>query len=254
LGLPILGAIPHVPTQPRRLRDRQEREVAPLIEALRGVRMAILTAADQVSPLVFTISSPGSGDGKSFLASHIAFAFAEAGFQTILVDGDIRRGRLHQRFALDRRPGLCDVLQGGVPLEVAIRTTDYPELHVLPCGARLHHAPELLGGPGMAVVMAELRRRYQVVICDSPPLSAGIDPYVIAAATGRLMLVMRTGISHREMMSAKLSVLGRMPIDLLGVVMNDVPPDPSYGYYSYYLPGYETKEEAPSDGGIIVSA
>jgi capsular exopolysaccharide synthesis family protein len=214
--------------------------------------MSILTAAEQASPLVFTISSPGSGDGKSFLASHIAFAFAEAGFQTVLVDGDIRRGRLHQRFGLDRRPGLSDVLTGGVSLDEALRPTDYPELHVLPCGARVHHAPELLGGPGMSVVMAELRRRFQVVICDSPPLSAGIDPYVLAAATGRLMLVMRTGISHREMMGAKLHVLGRMPIDLLGVVMNDVPPDPSYGYYSYYLPGYETKDEASSDGMITV--
>lgn len=252
LGLPILGAIPHVPSLPRRLRDRQDREVAPLIEALRGVRMSVLTAADQASPLVLTVSSPGSGDGKSFLASHIAFAFAEAGYQTVLVDGDIRRGRLHQRFGLERRPGLCDVLQGGVSLDAALRATDYPELTVLPCGARMHHAPELLGGPGMAVVMAELRRRYQVVICDSPPLSAGIDPYILAAATGRLVLVMRTGISHREMMSAKLSVLGRMPIDLLGVVMNDVPTDPTYGYYSYYLAGYETRDEAPTDGRITV--
>jgi capsular exopolysaccharide synthesis family protein len=246
LGLPILGAIPHVQGIRRHLHEGQDRSVAPLIEALRGIRMSVLTAAPDADPLLLAISSPGSGDGKSFVASHLAFAFAEAGYRTLLIDGDSRRGRLNQRFGIPRRPGLCDVLLGTTSLDDALKPTDYADLTILPCGTRAHHAPELLGGPGMAVLMADLRRRFQVIICDTPPLSAGIDPYVLAVATGRLLLVLRTGISHREMMTAKLSVIERMPIDLLGVVMNDVPPDATYGYYSYYLAGYEAGDETPA--------
>lgn len=247
LRLPILGAIPHLGTPARggeaaRLPAGSD-GVAPLIESLRGIRMALLTEAREGHPILFTISSPGSGDGKSFIASHLAHSFAEAGFATVLVDGDVRRGHLHRRFGASRRPGLCDLLQGTGTLEAALCATDYPDLTLLPCGARARRAPELLAGPGMGRVMESLRRRFQVVVVDSPPLSAGIDPYVLSVATGRLLLVMRSGVSHREMMAAKLSVLGRMPIDLMGVVMNDVPHDPSYGYYSYYLEGYDARDE-----------
>lgn len=248
LHLPILGAIPHLGVPARvgeaaRLPAGAADGAAPLTESLRGIRMALLTEAQAGRPILFTISSPGSGDGKSFISSHLAYSFAEAGFATVLVDGDVRRGHLHRRFNAPRRPGLCDLLQGTGTLDTALCPTDYPDLTLLPCGARTRRAPELLAGPEMGRVIDALRRRFQVVVVDSPPLTAGIDPYVLSVATGRLLLVMRSGVSHREMMAAKLGVLERMPIDLMGVVMNDVPPDPSYGYYTYYLEGYDARDE-----------
>jgi succinoglycan biosynthesis transport protein ExoP len=252
LGLPIIGAIPHVPRPDPAAGSKGALTdgMSSLVEALRGVRMSILNSAGDEPPLMLTISSPGPGDGKSFLASHLAFTFAEAGYRTLLVDGDMRRGRLHRRFGTGRRPGLCDVLQGE-PVESAIRTTDYPSLSIMPCGIQSQRAPEYLTGPRMAAVMAELGRLFQVVVFDSPPLSAGIDAYVEAVATGRMVLVLRNGVSHREMMTAKLGVLGRMPIEVLGVVMNDVPAGPDYAYFSYYLPGYQAKDEDPHPAAIV---
>jgi capsular exopolysaccharide synthesis family protein len=250
LGLPILGAIPHLPGG----RDRSNRPVGPLIEALRGVRMSVAVAAGDATPLTLAISSPGSGDGKSFVTSHLAFTFAEAGFRTLLIDGDIRRGHLHQRFNLERRPGLSDVLQDHRKLSEALHPSGYPGLSVLPCGARAHFAPELLGGASMTELMDELRGRFDVILCDTPPLTAGIDPFVLAGVTGRMLLVLRNGFSHRETMSAKLAVLGRLPIELLGVVMNDVGTDAAYGYYSYYLPGYEARDEGNPDEIVTVAS
>lgn len=248
LGLPLLGVLPHVAAAPRGVGARVLPTAGPLIESLRGIRMSLLTLAAEVPSLTLAISSPGSGDGKSFVSAHLALAFAEAGYRTLLVDGDIRCGRQHQRFGVERRPGLCDVLREGVPVGDALHATGHAGLSLLTCGARVRLGPELLAGPAMGALMSELRERFDVIVCDTPPLSAGVDPYVISAVTGRLLLVVRTGISDREMMTAKLAVLRRMPVELLGVVMNDVPPDRSYGYYSYYLEGYEAQDETAGIG------
>jgi tyrosine-protein kinase Etk/Wzc len=247
LGLTILGALPHLP-RARKGEELRPAAAGPLIESLRGVRLTLLTLAEGRAPLAFAISSPGSGDGKSFLSSHLAFAFAEAGFRTVLVDGDIRCGRLHQRFGADRRPGLSDILQGSASLGDALRTTGYTGLQILPCGSRAQLAPELLASTAMESLMDELRGRCDVIICDTPPLSAGIDPFVLATVTGRLLLVVRNGVSDRETLAGKLDVIDRMPAQLLGVVMNDVPMDRAYGYYAYHLAGYEARDES---GGAL---
>ncbi len=98
----------------------------------------------------------------------------------------------------------------------------------------------------MNELFGELRDLYDVIIVDSPPLTAGVDPFILGTVTGALLVVLRTGHSHRDITGAKLEVLDRLPIRLLGAVLNDVPRGAAYGYYayySYYLPGYEAVDE-----------
>ena len=107
----------------------------------------------------------------------------------------------------------------------------------------------------MADLFSELREQYDVIVVDSPPLTAGVDPFVLGTVTGALLVVLRTGKSHRGITGAKLEVLERLPIRLLGAVLNDVPRGAAYGYYayySYYLPGYEAVEEAGTSGPQVV--
>src|SRR5690606_5174266 len=111
----------------------------------------------------------------------------------------------------------------------------------------LTNGPELLSSPGMADLVREVKQRFRVVLMDSAPLGAGIDPYALAALSGNLLLVMRTGSTDRQLAMAKLEAMGRLPVRILGALMNDVAPGSLYGYsyYSYhsYLPGYELSEE-----------
>ena len=114
------------------------------------------------------------------------------------------------------------------------------------CSCQFDCAPEVLGSPAMTQFIADLRNQYDVILVDSPPLTAGVDPFVLGTVTGALLLVLRTGHSHRDITGAKLEVLDRLPIRLLGAVLNDVPHGAAYGYYSYYsyyLPGYEAVDE-----------
>ncbi|HVZ78197.1 MAG TPA: polysaccharide biosynthesis tyrosine autokinase, partial [Gemmatimonadaceae bacterium] len=242
LGLAILGTVPHLKTGRRGAVNA--RDEAMFREAVRGIRMNLAYAHGAAGPLVVTVSSPGSADGKSFLSLNLARAFAESGRRTLLVDGDMRRGALHRRCSAQRRPGLADLLSGTITVDQAIQPTAFAGLDFVGSGTRTHDAPELLGRAAMTQCMGEFRSRYEVIICDSPPLVAGIDPFVLAAASGNLLLVVRTGVSLRDVTNVKLEMLARMPVRLLGAVLNDVPGGRTYGYYSPYLPGYETLDEA----------
>jgi capsular exopolysaccharide synthesis family protein len=246
LGLAILGAIPHL----RGGKDTVTRPHAnnAFNEALRDLRMNVSYAFGASGPVTFAMTSPGSEDGKSFLASNLARVFAENGRRTVLIDGDLRRGQLHRRFSVERNPGLADYLGGNASIDQVLRTTEIAGLDIITSGIRRADAPELLGTQRMLQIIGEMRSRYDVVICDSPPLAAGIDAAVLGAATGNLVVTVRTGVSLREVAAAKLDIIARLPIRVLGAILNDVPNGNVYSYYAHYaLPGYEaTNERVPS--------
>ena len=244
LGLPILGTIPEIKRAKGRIASPDE--AAQVVEAFRSIRMSLSHSFDSGDPIALTISSPAPGDGKSLIASNLALSFAEAGYRTVLVDGDIRRGGLHHTFGLERRPGLVDHLAGEVSFAAILRPATHPLLTLIPCGSRRHLGPELLGSVRMREVMDQLRRDYQVIIMDSPPLGAGIDPFVLATVAGHLAIVLRAGETDRQLTEAKLQIVDRLPVRMLGAILNDV--RLSEGAYKYYRYSYgyvaEVDEEA----------
>ena len=244
LGLSILGTIPQI-----RHHGASPEEAAQVIEAFRSVRLNLMHSYDQGSVVALAISSPSPGDGKSLIASNLALSFAEAGYRTVLVDGDIRRGDLHRTFGVERRPGLLDHLSGEADPTAVLRPTTHVNLMVVPCGTRRRQGPELLGSARMQDFINVLRGRFEVIIIDTPPLGAGIDPFVLGTATGNLALVLRAGETDRQLAEAKLQVLDRLPIRLLGAILNDVRVgEGAYKYYAYsygYLAGDEETAELP---------
>ncbi|MGH7631149.1 MAG: polysaccharide biosynthesis tyrosine autokinase [Gemmatimonadales bacterium] len=242
LGLSIFGAIPAI----KNLKSGKEdlEEASHVVEAFRTIRLNLVHSYGAAGPVLLTISSPGAGDGKSLVCSNLALSFAEAGYKTLLLDGDIRRGELHRMFGAERIPGLIDYLMRNATIDEVLRNTTHKNLALLPSGTRRHHGPELLGSGTMNDLMAELKSRYNVVIIDSPPLGAGIDPFVLGTATGNIMLVLRSGETDRQMAEAKIRLLDRLPIRVLGAVLNDIrTSESSYQYYSYVY-GYVSDEDA----------
>jgi Mrp family chromosome partitioning ATPase len=113
----------------------------------------------------------------------------------------------------------------------------------------MQSAPELLGSPAMLQLLMALRSGYNVVLLDSPPLGAGVDPLVLGTASGSLLVVLRSGVTDRELAEAKLDALDRLPIRILGAVLNDIRPGGHnrYYHYQYYTPGYEARDESAED-------
>lgn len=241
LGLTIVGGVPRIAKDA----TADPEEQAQVVEAFRTIRMNLRYALDgHGGSLSLAVSSPGPGDGKSLVSANIAVSFAEAGYRTLLVDGDIRRGQLHESFRdpIPRRPGLIDYLTGMVPLESVLRETGVDNLTLVPCGTRRHRGPELLQSPMLPAFLDEMRTRYDVVIVDTPPLAAGIDPFVLASATGNMILVFRAGETDRRLAHARIGLLNRLPVNVVGAVLNDIKAEGSYKYYSY-LYGYSLDED-----------
>lgn len=241
LGLQVIGAIPTVP-KPEEA-DKDPEAMLQSVEAFRGLRMNLHHAFD-APPVMVTISSPGVGDGKSMVSSNLALSFAEAGFRTLLIDGDIRRGKLHSVFGLERRPGLLDYLAGDADLVRVMRDVPvHGSLTLIPSGTRRHRGPELLTSARLTTLLDTVRSRFDVILVDSAPLAAGVDAYALGVATQNMILVMRTGHTDRRIAKAKLKLLERLPVRVIGAVVNAVPSSEVYAEYSY-LYGYGPDSDA----------
>ncbi len=252
LGLEVLGAIPTIKQS-----DKEAVRFATatqVVEAFRTVRLTLTHALQAPPPIVVTITSPSPGDGKSLISSNLALSFADAGYRTLLIDGDVRRGQMHSCFGLDRRPGLVEYLSGASPVEEVLRPVTHSNLTVMTCGARRSQAPELLASQAMVKMVDQLRASFDAIIIDSAPLSAGIDPYALAAVAGRVILVMKTGVTDRRTTQAKLALMDRMPVEIVGAVLNDYRAEGAYRYYGYLdeyaLESDEDANETPLIAGV----
>lgn len=237
MGLNILGAVPAL--RGGRLGSG---DMALAVEAFRSIQLSLTHAAADGGPITVTFSSPGASDGKSFVTSNLAIAFADMGHRTLVIDGDVRRGSMHKLLGATHKPGLTDYLSGRTDRNSIIQETRYPLLHFIGCGSRQDGGPKLLGSPLMRNLMRDLRADYDVILVDSPPLGACADPMILATMTRNMVLVVRSGSTDRALAESKLDALDRLPVRVLGAVLNDVSQGGPYRYYSY-MTGYELIEE-----------
>src|SRR5260370_37318479 len=106
MGRSTLGAVPHVQRGNGNGRAPADADGTEAVEALRGIRLNVQHAYGAAGPALITITSPGRGDGKSFVTANLALAFAQIGYRTLLIDGDVRSGALHGLLRAARRPWL----------------------------------------------------------------------------------------------------------------------------------------------------
>ena len=241
LGLSIAGAVPRFPKGGANANSPEQ--MSQLVESIRTIRMHISQAAGV--PCSIAVSSPSPGDGKSFISANLAMSFAEAGFRTVLVDADTRRGKLHETFSLPNSLGLTDYLLGLTDLESVKRATGNELLTVITRGKQNPKSPELLASAALPALADQLRNNYTVVVFDTPPLSAGIDAYAIASAAHNLLVVLRVGETNRRLAAAKVKLVDRLPVRLVGAVLNCVKLTAEFDTYRYAY-GYGVDEEKSS--------
>jgi succinoglycan biosynthesis transport protein ExoP len=247
LGLVIAGAVPRIPK--RRADTTNPEQVVQFMESFRTLRLHIMHSArgDRVR---VAITSAAAGDGKSLISSNLALSYAEAGQRTLLIDGDTRRGSLHRIFGLKGKGGLTEYLLGKLHESELVKATSHKNLSLISCGQRNGINPELLASSKLKNLIDQLGESFDVVIVDTPPLAAGIDAYALSAAAGNILMVLRMGRTQRRLASAKLALLDRLPVYILGSVLNDVPTYGEFQYYTAYSAGYSL-DEAPSTRDLV---
>jgi non-specific protein-tyrosine kinase len=227
-NLPILGRIPSA---------KRQWQVAlfngnPLqAEAFRRLRTAIFTVGRDVPLRTLLVTSAGPGEGKSTIVANLAFAIAQAGRRTIVLDGDLRRPTLHRIFDLSNECGLSSVLKQEVSLSKAVQDSAIPGVCVLTSGPLPPNPAELLDSPRMTTLVEQLEKQFDIVLLDAPALLAVTDAAVRAPTVDGVMLVVGRAQARREAVQAACQHLADVKSRWVGVVVNRAEQDGSYYRY-----------------------
>lgn len=197
----------------------------PATEAYRSLRTNINFSRPSSPPKALVFTSPMPGDGKSTTAANMALVLAQQGGRVLLVDGDMRRGSLHEAFGERAEPGLSNVLVAAVPLADALRAVRLRGGHTLdflPSGVHPPNPAELLASDAMSAMLREVADRYDVVVFDAPPLNLVTDAALLGTRADGVVLVARAGVTEEEALAYALEQIERVRAPLLGTVLNGV--------------------------------
>jgi len=243
LDVPFLGMIPAVKASTDHGGESLmlHADVPPSFgEAIRGVRTAVLFSSAEEGARSLVITSTGPHEGKTLVSSSLAIAIAQAGQRTVVVDADMRRPRLHEALGRSQEPGLSNVLVGEATLSDATRATSVENLWVLSAGHIPPNPAELLGSKKYNDLFAELKRRFDWVIIDAPPVMPVTDAALIANTAGGVLFVIGSEMTPRQNAMVAIDQLRGANAKFVGAVLNRV----NLTKHSYYYAPYYRKEYA----------
>ena len=218
-----------------------------LTESFRSMYSKIQMNSTVDHPKCMLITSAIPSEGKSLISANLAYCCANHGRKTVLVDFDLRRPGLHKICDLDNNQGLVTLVNKASiepsQLNAAVNQTVveiHPNLFILPSGGKTRAATEMLEQKSYDLVQDELRKEFDVVIIDSPPIGLFPDSLAIARKVDEVLFVTRFGKVSRKVAKSLIEDLEETGVNVLGVVLNDLPHKKTPGYYysGYYGYGY----------------
>jgi capsular exopolysaccharide synthesis family protein len=209
---------------------------SPTAEQYRTLRTNLMALSPSQPLKVFVVTSSVPNEGKSVTSVNLAAMLAEeVGKRVVVVDADMRKPSLHKLLGIDNQRGLADYLAGGTMLEMVVQRSFLSNLWILPSGRIPPNPSELLGGKRMDDLVARLRRDYDYVIVDTPPVVSTTDAGVLSPRVDGTVLVVRMERTPREVARHAVELLKKARANLVGTVLTGLEgtQDPySYPYIS----------------------
>jgi len=189
----------------------------------------------------FLVTSAILGEGKSTVASFLALTLGALSKKTLLVDADLRRPALHRFFNLYLEEGISDVADGSIPLAKALKETKLASLKVLTAGRLSREPGDYFEEGHVRRILTEVETAYEFVIVDCAPVLPVVDALVMAQSMSGVLLVIKAGATHRELVKQATEILQKAGSPLLGVLLNNakqvLPHYHEHRYaYEYYRP------------------
>lgn len=234
LGTPLLG---HIPVSPELKRSRRKQQAqqgisetvltfhkprSTISEAYRAVRTGLNFGIRGEGHRVLQVTSPDPGDGKSTFTANLAVSLAQTGKRVLLVDADFRRPRVAKIFGVDSSLGLSGAIQGTADLMDCVVASGAENLWLLPCGPRPANPSELLGTQLFRELVDSMRKEFDYVLIDTPPVLAVTDPCVVAPRVDGVVLLIRITKDVRPHARRTVESLHELGANVLGVVVNGV--------------------------------
>ncbi|MFZ2168118.1 MAG: polysaccharide biosynthesis tyrosine autokinase, partial [Methylococcaceae bacterium] len=244
VGLPLYAAIPHSKKQ-RRLahlidlgRDRQPGILVnqdPLdisVESMRGLRTTLEATLANHESKVIMVSSPMQGMGKSFVSANLSALLASIKKRVLIIDADMRNGRLHETFSIMKQPGLSDLLAGRASLGDVIVSLPDVGVDLIPRGSIVLNPAELLVLGNLPEILEQLKSFYNHIVIDSPPILGVTDAAILGKHADATFLVAKEGRFTAQELEISFKRFHQVGIKPNGFIINDMKEGSSY--YPYY--------------------
>jgi capsular exopolysaccharide synthesis family protein len=236
LKIPVLGIIPFLKDRKKHIEKVVADEPSSVLtENYRAIRSAVMLSSSGEPPRSLLVTSMASGEGKTTTAANLAAAIAKTGKRVLLVDGDLRRPRLHKIFEMDNSRGLSTFLAGASNGKI-LQQSSIENLSVMTSGPIPPAPSELLNSPRMKLLIKNLSSRFDSIILDSAPVMSVTDSQILSKVSDGTIIVARSGQTTHEIARKGLKILKDIDSHVLGMVINAV--DTKKGGGDYYY-GYD---------------
>lgn len=258
VGLPLLGIIPQIkkmeqPDKAQIVVNNADRQVA---EAFLSLHTSLRLRDDAKDAKVILTTSTIPGEGKSFTSTNLALVYAAHGDRVCIVDCDLRKPNIHKSFRRENLKGVIDVCSGAATLDDVILKDVHPNLDVIPTGGRAKNPTQILNNKSFEIMVSDLRKRYDRVFIDTPPLAAVSDALVVLPLVdGSIFTIFFNKVRRKAAQAAARRLLDSN-VTCYGAVLNGLNLAVSGYYYAqYYDKSYKdyyvvaAEEESPADLG-----
>jgi capsular exopolysaccharide synthesis family protein len=222
-------------------------------EDYRTVRTSILFSHAETAPKTICFTSTFPLEGKTATVINMAISFAQLEGKVLVIDGDLRKSRMHKVFKVKNVVGLSGYLTGKISFEDAIQKTAVENVWLIPAGPHPPNPAELLNSKRMKELMRLVKERFDVVLIDTPPVLAVIDPVIISSLSDSTIVVVRAGKTSRKPLAKAIGEIRKAKSEIIGVVFNEVKvgregyASPYYHYYQYEATGELAKKIKEKD-------
>lgn len=203
-------------------------------EKFRGIRTNILfsTADNDVQTVIFTSEKPSAG--KSTISANVAITYAQAGYKTLLIDGDMRKPTQHYMFNTTNIDGLSNLIVNKTDYSKAIHKTDIAGLDLLTAGPIPPNPSELIGSENLLEIFQYVKKEYDFIIIDTPPVNTVTDAQLFSEIANYVVFIVDVQKNDRNAVKKGKELIEKAGAKILGVVLYKAPEDKSSSYYYYY--------------------
>ncbi|WP_185154415.1 exopolysaccharide transport family protein [Fulvivirga sp. M361] len=235
--IPFLGVIGHNKDKANLVVHQSPRSA--ITESFRSVRSNINFFVGNGSSKTVLITSSIAGEGKTFCADNLALIFASTGKKTILIGADMRRPKLFRDFDISNELGLSNYLSSDIGVDEIVQTSPFENLHILNSGTIPPNPSELLLRDRLPELMAELKKAYDFIVIDSPPVGLVTDAMILAKYADHSIYIVRQGYTPVGTVKNADEMYRAGKMSNLSIIFNDVTVNKyGYGYGYSYKYGY----------------
>ncbi|WP_438481165.1 GumC family protein [Oleiharenicola lentus] len=236
IGIPLVGIIPEIkrmdqPDKAQIVINNQDKQV---VESFLTLHSSLRLKDESKRAQAILVTSTIPGEGKSFTTTNLALTFASHGEKVVVIDCDLRKPNIHKSFRLENIKGVIDICAGTQTIDDVVIRNVHPNLDVIPAGGRAKNPTQILNSKNFEVMISDLRKRYDRVFVDTPPLAAVSDALIVLPLMDGSLFTIFFNRVRRKAAQFSARKLLEVNVPCFGAVLNGLNLAVSGYYYAQY--------------------